>query len=114
MLDPMSLYGMLAALVVFGIFIGSWWLYAVRDMEARGMISRGDALLLHIDARGSLPREHLGQGLHIPFEELESRAAELGPRGRRIVVCAHQTWKTRRAIRLLHRLGYATRTIQHA
>lgn len=28
---PMTTYGVVTALVIFGIFIGTWWFYAMRE-----------------------------------------------------------------------------------
>lgn len=30
---PMSLYGALTALLIFGIFLGTWWFYGMRGRE---------------------------------------------------------------------------------
>ena len=32
---PMGLIGGLVALFVFGVFIGTWWWYGIREMERR-------------------------------------------------------------------------------
>jgi len=32
---PMDLFGAFVAIVVFGIFIGSWWWYAMRPQPAK-------------------------------------------------------------------------------
>lgn len=37
--EPMALYGALAALVVFGIFIGSWWWYGMRTYRVHRQVS---------------------------------------------------------------------------
>jgi rhodanese-related sulfurtransferase len=110
---PMALYGALAALFVFGIFIGTWWFYAIRLEHVKTLLRNGEAILLHVDPLGALPEEHVAKGSHIPLEELSARAAEL-PRGRKVVVCTHGMLRTMRATRILRGLGFSTMAIDHA
>ena len=104
--DAMSMLGALVALVVFGIFIGTWWWYGMRPTDARALVVSGRALLLDVDEPKQFAAHPVSGARHIPLAELEERAHELGSRRRAVVLCGHGSSRIWSAKRMLRAMGY--------
>lgn len=105
-MQPMGLYGALAALVVFGIFLGTWWFYGMRTHGARRMLDTGAAILVDVDPREVFAAARIDGARNIPLEELDENAWQLGSKRRTIVLCGSGVVRGLRAASRLRDFGY--------
>lgn len=101
-----GLYGALAALAVFGIFIGTWWRYGMRAYAARRMVDTGAAILVDVDPESVFAAMRVGGARNIPLEDLEASRWRLGSTRRTIVLCSTGAIRGLRAAWKLRGLGY--------
>ncbi|AKV04586.1 hypothetical protein AKJ09_11249 [Labilithrix luteola] len=102
----MSLLGVLAAVVILGIFVGSGLFYGARAHRALRMINRGDAILLDIDAPDGIEDARDPGWREVPFRKLEARAEKLGGKDHTIVLRGGGKSRSREATRHLRARGY--------
>lgn len=107
---PMGLYGAFAAFTVIAIVLSSWIYYLLDVREVKALLSSGSAVLLHVDAEGTITPEHAARGRHIPLRQLDARAQEL-PHSSTIVVCSHDARDASKAMKILKGLGFRVRSI---
>ena len=111
--EPTSIYGAVTALVVFAIFIGTWWWYGMRATMLRKMLREGDAVLVDVDPPREFAQHHIDGAINVPLEVLEERAPEVVPDRRIVVVYANSELRAARGARRLKRLGYPVRNLGH-
>jgi rhodanese-related sulfurtransferase len=102
----MDVYGALAALVMFAVFLGTWWWYGMRLYRARELVQRGAARLIDVDTPEMFRTSPIEDACNIPVAQLDERMFELGSHRRPIVVCGHRSLDTMRATRRIRRYGY--------
>jgi rhodanese-related sulfurtransferase len=111
---PTSIYGVITALVVFAIFIGTWWWYGMRTTKVRAMLRDGDAVLVDIDPPREFAARHIDGAVNVPLDVLEARVAEVVPHQSVVVVYGHDEIRAARGAHRLRKLGYRVINLGHA
>ena len=111
--EPTSIYGAITALVVFAIFIGTWWWYGMRATMLRKMLREGDAVLVDVDPPREFAVHHIQGALNVPVDQVEVRAPEVLPDRRMVVVYANSELRAARGARRFRKLGYHVRNLGH-
>lgn len=111
--EPTSLYGAITALVIFAIFIGTWWWYGMRATNLRRMLRTGSAVLVDIDAPREFAKHHIDGAVNVPLDELEERAPAVVPDRRVVVVYGNSEVRAARGASRLRKLGYEVVNLGH-
>ncbi len=111
--EPTSLYGAITALLVFAIFIGTWWWYGMRATTVRKMLREGDAILVDVDPPREFAEHHVDGAVNVPLDVLEERAGAIVSDRRLVVVCANSELRAARGASKLRKLGYQVRNLGH-
>jgi rhodanese-related sulfurtransferase len=77
-----------------------------RIFEARDRLHHRGSVLLDVDCCSDFAQRHPRVAINIPLEELATRAHELEPKSRSIVVYAHRWRDGMKAVHLLRSLGF--------
>jgi phage shock protein E len=98
------------AFVLAGLVLalGLWQQRANRRIEgadARLLVAEG-AALVDVGTAGEYATRHLPGAVHIPVDELEARAGELGPPDRPVVLYTCSGSRSARARRVLEAQGF--------
>lgn len=78
----------------------------VSGAEARALVAKG-ALLVDVRTPGEFQADGIEGAINISHDQIEVRAAELGPKERPLVVFCHSGRRSGMAARALSRMGYA-------
>lgn len=78
----------------------------VSGEEARRLVE-GGALLLDVRTQEEFAAGHLPNALNIPVQELDRRLADVGPKGRGIVLYCRSGNRSGEAARMLKEAGYS-------
>jgi phage shock protein E len=79
----------------------------VSGVEARALVAKG-AVLVDVRTPNEFQTDGLPGALNVPYDQVETRAAELGAKDRPLVLYCHSGRRSGIAARTLVRLGYSS------
>ncbi len=95
------------ALALLGVLLGGVACSVdIPAREARQLVAQG-ALLLDVRTPSEFAERHVPGAVNIPVEQLKERLAEVGPRGREVVVYCHSGARAGVAAMMLRKAGYS-------
>lgn len=100
-------YWIVVVLLFAGLFVASRMLGRKDASKAKALVANG-ALLLDVRTPAEFASGHIDGAVNVPVDQIASRAEQLGPKNRAVVVYCRSGARSAAAASTLQQLGYTT------